>query len=234
MVQADRAGVLDDLAAVLTNFQAGSLLRIAVDGRTASGKTTLADELAVLIGRRGRPVIRTSIDGFHRPKVDRYARGRLSPEGYYFDARDLPAIVDLLLKPLGPGGSRLYRTVSFDLDSDLPVQQTPLSAPSDAILLVDGTFLQRPELRAGWDLTIFVETSEQLSERRGLARDAGRLGGADAARKVYADRYRPAFDIYQSLCMPALSADIIVDNEDFDRPVVRLVAGGRASAAPLP
>jgi uridine kinase len=31
----------------------------------------------------GCPVIRTSIDGFHRPKAERYLRGRHSAEGYY-------------------------------------------------------------------------------------------------------------------------------------------------------
>ena len=234
MVQDDRLEILNDLAAVLVDFQAGSLVRIAIDGRTASGKTTLADELASLIGKRGRPVIRTSIDGFHRPKVERYARGRQSPQGYYFDARDLPAIVDLLLKPLGPGGNRLYRTASFDLDSDRPIQQEPLTAPGDAILIVDGTFLQRPELQGGWDLAIFVETSEQLSESRGITRDAGRLGGGEIARRLYAERYRPAFAIYQHLCAPALTADIVIDNEAFHRPDVRFAPNGRASKDLLP
>ncbi len=60
-------------------------LRVAVDGRTASGKTTLADELGVAVEAAGRPVVRTSIDGFHRPRAERHARGRYSAEGYYHD-----------------------------------------------------------------------------------------------------------------------------------------------------
>ena len=51
-------------------------VRVAIDGRTASGKTTIADELAHELNRIGRATIRTSIDGFHRLKRDRYARGR--------------------------------------------------------------------------------------------------------------------------------------------------------------
>src|SRR5437763_14570660 len=105
--------VLLDLAARIGDVALGRPLRVAVDGRTASGKTTLSDELAALIRDLDRPVIRTSIDGFHRPQAERYARGRYSAQGYYHDARDLAAIVTLLLAPLGRGGDRRYRTASF-------------------------------------------------------------------------------------------------------------------------
>jgi uridine kinase len=76
-------------------------VRVAIDGRTSSGKTTVAAELAHELDRIGRATIGTSIDGFHRPRRDRYARGRHSPEGYYFDARDLDAVRRLLLL-IGP------------------------------------------------------------------------------------------------------------------------------------
>jgi uridine kinase len=113
-------------------------VRVAIDGRTASGKTTIADELAHELNRIGRATIRTSIDGFHRPKRDRYARGRHSPEGYYFDARDLDAIRRLLLEPLGPGGTLTYRTASFDLETDLPIIAPTHRAGQRDILIVDG------------------------------------------------------------------------------------------------
>src|SRR6476469_1828189 len=134
--------VLDGVAKRLGRLHLGRPVRVAIDGRTASGKTTLADELAVLLAAQERPVIRTSIDGFHRPKAERYARGRTSPEGYYYDSRDLDAVVKLLLAPLGPGGDRHYRTASFDLKNDRPVEQDPSAADAKAILIVDGTFLQ--------------------------------------------------------------------------------------------
>src|SRR6185295_12070157 len=177
-MESRRVLVLDDLARRIAGLSLGGAIRIAVDGRTASGKTTLSDELAATLRRRGRDVIRTSIDGFHRPKAERYARGRHSAEGYYYDARDLSAIMALLLVPLGPGGNRIYQTASFDLATDQPIEQQPLTASPDAILIVDGTFLQRGELRDGWDLTIFLKTSDGIAEQRGMVRDAGLLGGS--------------------------------------------------------
>ena len=58
--------------------------RVAVDGVDAAGKTTLADELAVLIPDAHR----LGADDFLRPPRERYRRGRDSPEGYYFDSFD--------------------------------------------------------------------------------------------------------------------------------------------------
>ncbi|NLR99129.1 uridylate kinase [Rhizobium sp. P38BS-XIX] len=230
MTSMNRTALLNDLAAMIAKLNAARPIRVAIDGRTASGKTTLANELAECLKGSGRQIIRTSIDGFHRPKVERYARGRHSAEGYYHDARDLPAINALLLNPLGPGGDQWYRTASFDLHNDVPIEQDPEFASADAILIVDGTFLQRPELREGWDLAIFVETSEHVSEQRGIARDTQLLGGAETTRQLYADRYRPAFALYESLAAPTLSADAIINNDDFERPALRLREGGRLAA----
>ncbi|WP_148210587.1 uridylate kinase [Beijerinckia indica] len=219
--------MLDQLVAKVTSFELARPLRIAIDGRTASGKTTFADELAQRIRIQNREIIRTSIDEFHLPKADRYARGRLSAEGYYHDGYDLPAVVAFLLRPLGPGGDRLYRTASFDLVKDQPVEQEPKLAPEDAILIVDGTFLQRPELVAEWDLVIFLESSEEVSESRGINRDRELLGGEDSARRLYAERYLPAFEQYERLCSPKVTADAIVNNDDFEFPILSIPRDSR-------
>ena len=227
-MSSNRMAKLLDLARQISRLEIGHPMRVAVDGRTASGKTTLSDELAELIERSGRPVIRTSIDGFHRPKAQRYARGRFSALGYYNDARDLSAVRSLLLEPLAPGGDRLYRTASFDLKRDVAIAQPSALAPVDAVLVVDGTFLQRPELRDLWDIVIFVETSRGVSDARGLRRDRDRLG-EQIAMKVYAERYGPAFDLYEETCDPARTADVVFNNDDVDDPILRIRRGGRLS-----
>jgi uridine kinase len=225
-----RAIAVEDLAVRIAGMSLGRPVRVAIDGRTASGKTTLADELADRLRRQGRSVIRTSVDGFHRPKAERYARGRRSAEGYYYESRDLTAVRALLLDPLGPGGDRLYRTASFDLAMDRPIEQEPLTASADAILILDGTFLQRPELRDGWDVTIFVKTSDDVAERRGVRRDAALLGGAEAAGRLYSERYGPACDLYERLCAPASIADAIFHNDDVRHPQVSVRPDGRLAS----
>ena len=219
--------MLREVAGRIDRLRLGHPARVAIDGRTASGKTTLADELAALLAAQGRSVIRTSIDGFHRPRVERYARGRHSAEGYYHDARDLPAVVALLLAPLGAKEDGTYRTASFDLEADAPIAQEPRRATEDAILIVDGTFLQRPELSDHLDVTVFVRTSAETAEARGLGRDRDRLGGEAAARDLYASRYRPAYILYESLCAPEAKSDAIIDNDDLAHPRLHLREGGR-------
>ena len=194
--------------------------RVAIDGRTASGKTTLADELADELLGRGRIVIRTSVDGFHRPRAERYRRRRLSAEGYLDDARDWDAVRKALLRPLGPGETLTYRTETFDLKRHEPVERPARIANPDAILIVDGTFLQRCELAGGWDLVILVDVSDEVATSRGVARDAASLGGEKKAREVHRRRYQAAFAIYEARCDPRDIADIVVRNEDTERPQV--------------
>src|ERR1700722_5669302 len=75
--------------------------RVAVDGPPAAGKTTLADELAVVLRDGGRPVIRASIEGFLLPRAERYRRGEYSAVGCYDDSFDFDALHRVLLDPLG-------------------------------------------------------------------------------------------------------------------------------------
>jgi uridine kinase len=76
---------LDHLAAILASIRLARPVLVAVDGGSAVGKTTLAAELQALIEARGRPVVSATIDDFHRPKAERYARGRYSAEACYQD-----------------------------------------------------------------------------------------------------------------------------------------------------
>lgn len=224
MERKDKGGRLvrdEQIAALAKQIDAinlGHPLRVAIDGRTASGKTTLANELANILRSAGRNVIRTSIDGFHRPKAERYAKGRYSAEGYYREARDLEAITNLLLVPLGADGDRCYRTACFDLEKDEPMNAEPALADPGSILIVDGTFLQRPELSPHWDFVVFVEVSVDLAANRGIARDSLAAGGGSEATMLYRERYLPAFQMYEDECDPVQRADVIFKNEELEHP----------------
>lgn len=217
----ERLEKVEELAEVIASLDVEHPLRVAIDGRTASGKTTLADEIAAVLKQTGREVVRTGIDGFHNPKAIRYARGRRSAKGYYCDARNCDAIITELLEPLGPNGDRSYKTSNFDLEKDEPVHQSRLRACEDAIFLIDGTFLQRPELRNYWDYVVYVAVSEETARRRGILRDANKLGGESAAARVYDERYLGAFAFYTKEIDPFAGADAICFNETFSQPMVQ-------------
>jgi uridine kinase len=182
---AERAAVLAAVAALVDRLPRDRQARVAVDGVTAAGKSTFADELAA---RTARPALRVTVDDFHRPRAERHAHGE-GPESYYRDAFDLAALRDAL-------------------DEAAP----------DALLLVDGVFLLRPELAGAWELSIFLAVDRDGALERAVERDAARMGGRDAARARYEARYFPGETLYLETVHPEQLADVVVENTDPDRP----------------
>jgi len=221
--------MLERLAGLITGpggsrlVQIGHPVRVAIDGVDASGKTTLANELAEWVARLGCPVIRASVDGFHRPRQERHRRGAGSPEGYFYDAFDYPAVRQALLTPLGPKGDRCYRTAAFDFRTDTPVRSEALIAPENAILLFDGVFLLRPELNDGWDFRIFVDVDFETCLSRACRRDLDLFGSAEETRRRYEQRYIPGQRIYMETVDPRSKADVIVDNRDPAEPAFEIL-----------
>src|SRR5438270_6622337 len=109
-----RDELLDRLAAEIECVPTAHPLRVAIDGRPAAGKTTLADELAVVLRARGREVIRATIEGFLVPRSQRYRRGIDSAEGCYHDSFDFDGLHRVLLDPLGPTGDRRFWRAVYD------------------------------------------------------------------------------------------------------------------------
>ena len=108
-----RSACLGRLVTAIGAVRCDHPTRVAIDGVDAAGKTTLADELVEPLTRTGRQVIRASVDGFHLPRAARYRRGPDSPEGYFLDSFDYPALRSALLDPLGPHGARRFRSAVF-------------------------------------------------------------------------------------------------------------------------
>jgi uridine kinase len=218
----ERARCLEALARLILRVERPHPVRVAIDGPDAAGKTILADELALLLERSGRPAIRASVDGFHRPRAERFARGSESPEGYFLDSFDYPALRAALLDPLGPGGDLRYRRRVFDLRTDESVIAPTETAAANAILVLDGVFLLRRELIDTWDFSVFMAVPFAETQRRAATRDLALLGHEEAVRHRYAVRYVPGQQVYYTGSHPHTKADAVIDNEDPDHPSLRL------------
>lgn len=212
-----RPELLELLDGLLLGREPSHPLRVAIDGPDAAGKTMLADELAEHLAGK-RPVIRAGIDSFHNSRAYRLRRGADSPEGYFLDSFDYEALRNLLLDSLGPEGSRRYRRAIFDYRVDDEVAAPEEEAPANAILLFDGIFLLRDELRPFWDFSIFVHADFDEIVRRAEARDRELIGGAEAVQERYRDRYIPGQQLYFTSCSPQEVADVVIDNTDVDDP----------------
>ena len=220
-----RTELLEDLAAQITEICLVHPTRVAIDGVDAAGKTVLADELVQPLERLGRSVVRASIDGFHNSAEVRYRRGTTSPEGYYRDSFDHTGLIDSLLRPLGPHGTRSYRRSIFDFRSDSAlVSADEEEAPPDAVLLFDGVFLLRPELRRHWDFTVFVRAGFETTVQRAEHRDLELFGTASDVRRRYEQRYIPGQELYLSEVQPESWASVVVDNNDPASPTLARAA----------
>ncbi len=217
---AGRAAVLDHLVGRIVAF-GPRRVSVAVDGLTASGKTTFGHELAQRLADAGRVALRASLDDFKRRWDDRHLYDRLSGEGYYRNAYDVDAVRRLLLEPAASDGTGRLALCSIDPITQVDHSTTVVEMPSDGVLVVDGVFAFRPELNRYWDLRIWMHVDTELSVRRGTARDAEREGGTAQAEALHRDRYLAAETIYIAEETPMDVADVVVDNTNFERPRIQ-------------
>jgi len=118
-----RAAVLAELAEVILAVERPHPVRVAIDGCSAAGKTTMADELAlVLADRTEREIIRVGIDYFKRAPELRTAYPIDSPESYYLDTWDNEA-----------GGCTSTRFAREIAPRSSSTTRTPAAPPSPAV-----------------------------------------------------------------------------------------------------
>lgn len=208
--------VLVDLLAMMVAVRPAERAVIAIDGVDGAGKSRLTAELVALAPHvAGREVHRVSIDGFHHPHAVRHARGS-GPETFYHDSYDYPAFRRHVLAPFRAG--RDFVPAVHDVVSDRTVSPDPVAAAQDAVLLVDGIFLRRPELAAEWDATLMLWVPLSVAVPRGNARFPTRPGADDPTHESNV-RYVGGQRLYlqQARLHPPTW---ILDNTDLHRPAL--------------
>jgi uridine kinase len=209
-----RLALFEDLAARIAELEGEGLTMVGIDGVDGAGKTRFADALAQYLEAQGQVVVRTGIDAFHNPRAKRYARGKDSPEGFYRDSYNLDALRTWLLFPARIGMP--FRTAVFDHKIDKPVSVNPLTVPLPAVLIFDGLFLNRPELRDEWDLSVFLDVPFEVSYARMAKRDGSDPNPQAPSNK----RYYEGQLLYFKEVRPQRQADVVIDYADWDLPKV--------------
>jgi uridine kinase len=187
---------------------------VAIDGVDGAGKTMFADALAERLEADDRVVVRAGVDGFHNRRAVRHRRGKDSPEGFFRDSYDYAALRSELLFPARIGMP--FRTAVFDWRSNRPAMVNPLTVPLPAVLVFDGIFLNRPELRDEWDLSVFLDVPFEVSYARMARRD-----GSDPNPEAESNkRYFEGQHLYFRECRPRDGADMVIDYADVELPVI--------------
>lgn len=214
---ADRAQVLLDLLELVVAVRPRERAIIGIDGPDGVGKSMLTAELLALAPLvSGRDLLGVSVDGFHHPRAIRYAHGR-DAESYYHHAFDYEALRRCVLDPFRQG--REIVPAVHDVATDERVFPDPIEPSDDAVLLVEGVFLQRLELQQQFDEVLLVTADADITVPRGNARfdrpiaeddpdhpaNARYVGG----QRLYAFELRTHHQFWPTW---------ILDNTDLDRP----------------
>lgn len=190
--------------------------RVAIDGPDGAGKTYFADALADALQDRHRPVARISIDDFHNVRAVRYRQGRHSPLGFWEDSYNYERFRSDVLEPFGPEGSLRFRRASYSHVTDEILDPPFETANAATTLIVDGIFLQRVELCAQWDLTVFLDVAFTETARRMALRDGTSPDPDHPSMRRYVEGQREYFRQSQ----PQQRASILIDNNNLHAPKI--------------
>ncbi|TFB72646.1 hypothetical protein E3O06_10020 [Cryobacterium glaciale] len=157
LVSTPRIDFLRVLAAeILHNYGRGRTI-IAIDGTDAAARAAFADDLAAVFREDERHVFRASLRYFQHSRAEQQRLAPDTPERMYLVGYDYSALRRVLVEPFRMGGSTGFVTEEFDPDRDTWIQPTWQTAPADAILIIDGDYINRPELHGLWLYSVLLE-----------------------------------------------------------------------------
>jgi len=194
------------VAAIRARSVNGQRLVVAIDGRSGSGKSTVAEVVAQAIG-----AVIVPCDDFFAANVSNAEWDRRPPAQRAADAIDWRRLTREAIEPLRAG--RAARWFAFDFlagprdDGTYPLQRTPTELTPKPVLLLDGAYSARPELADVLDLSVLVEAAPSTREARLAAREA-----ADFLRQWHA-RWDPAEEYYFGRVRPRSAFDVVLQTD---------------------
>ncbi|MBP9760668.1 MAG: hypothetical protein KBD15_00290 [Candidatus Magasanikbacteria bacterium] len=216
-----RKAIFHTIAEEIYKIKKDSPILVGIDGVDGAGKTFFAEGLRDMLQSLPNPVVLASVDDFHNPSIIRYRRGKDSPEGFYLDSFHYPLLKQSLLDPFRKGEGQ-YTLAGFDLTTDSERIEPFHPVLKNSILVIEGIFLFRPELVHYFDIKIFLDVDFEVTLKRNIHRstDQAHIGSTEKIIARYTTRYMPGQKLYLAQADPTSKADIIINNSDFENPVM--------------
>jgi len=211
---------LNNLISYITGIASQYPIKIGIDGVTASGKSTFSTKLKSSLEATGRAVRIISLDHFHNVREIRYREGRSSPEGYFRNAYNIEGIIKNVLEPLMDNEVFKYKEKIHDVESDKVLNSPWNTIGLETIILVEGSFSLRKELRSYFDCKIYLDVDLKTSENRGSLRDASLFGTEKEARRLIKERYHEAHKIHLQENEPSKHCNFLINNENPEHPKI--------------
>ena len=197
----------DDLRRLIADLLAthGPPLTVALDGPSGAGKSTLARALAAAL-----PATVVLSDDFFAAQLTRADWDSRNPMERARDAIDWMRLRREAIEPLVAGRRATWHPFDF-IAGERPDGTYAMAAHVEQcepapIILVDGAYSSRPELADLLDLTVLVDTPEEVRRARLIARE----DAVFLAR--WHERWDAAESYYFGRVRPAESFDVVVDS----------------------
>jgi len=167
---------------------------VVVDGQGGSGKSTFARELAGCVS----DAVVVEGDDFYS-SMDEQVREQLGPEDGYEQYFDWQRLRDQVMVPVRQASAAL-RYQRYDWEHGRTSQW--VEQPMPAVVIVEGVYSLRPQLRDLSDVKVYVEATEEARLRR--QRDRGENS------EEWIGRWVAAEDFYVTRFAPQQAADFVV------------------------
>ena len=195
---------------------------IGIAGGTASGKTSIANDMRQSMGADQAVVIR--LDDYYRQLTgDLEERGRTNFD--HPDAFEWP-LLEQHISALLEG--QTVPVPSYD-HSIHQRRESPQATPSRSVIILEGILALWPvELRQLMHLKVFVDTPPDIRLARRIRRDVAERGRTlDAVIEQYESTVRP---MHEQFCEPSKAyADVVIPRGATNRVAVQMVLSGTRS-----
>lgn len=180
-------------------------LLVAVSGIDGSGKGYTTAQLVTALNQQGLHAVNINLDAWLTLPSERF--NTINPgEHFYRHAFHFEALFDQLIEPLRHNRS-VHLVTTLTGEAGIPFTQT-YDFDAVEIIVLEGIFLLKQELRHRYDLSIWVDCSFETALERALKRNQEGLSPA-AIRQVYF----PAQRSHLATDNPRAAADLIYLND---------------------
>jgi uridine kinase len=194
---------------------------IGITGLDASGKSQIASVLTKELQQTGKNVLSFSGDSFQFPKE---YKNDLQEESWavqhYKRTINFKLMIDSLLNPLKSFPAKIPLSI-IDYDTKENIQKDfELNYP--LIIIVESIYLFKKEMIEFFDYKIFLDISieESLKRTQSRQRDLDLYGDKEGVATKYNTKNFPGYLLYLKQDNPKESAEVIIDNNDWQNPIV--------------
>ena len=167
---------------IVSASETGKTYLVAIDGRCASGKTTLA----ALLQKQIQNSCVVHMDHFFLREEQRTKERLDTPGGNV----DYERVLTDVLQPLGAGKEVQY----CPYDCSMKAFREPVQVMPGNVVIVEGSYSCHPVLQAYYNLCIFLSTDKEEQLKRIQKRNGS------AAAEIFRSKWIPLEEMYFSAC----------------------------------